>query len=650
MNDRPLVPDASTLVTCSPADFQAATTRALDLCRARIRDLKQLAAPPAADQALGLYDEVARTLSDASSRTTVVRDSHPDKAMRELAESCEQEIEKLSTDLSLDRGVYDVLERVDVSRQDGPTRHYHQRLLRDFRRAGVNKDEATRERIRALNQELVKVGQDFGRTIVEDVRSVMLDPAELDGLPPDYVRAHPPGPDGKVKITTDTPDYLPFMTYAKSGRAREALWRTYRQRGHPKNQEVLDRLIHKRAELAGILGYPTWAAYVTEDKMIKSPQAAADFVEKITRIAESRMRRDYQALLERKRKDEPGAAQVSPWDQTYLDDRVKAEQYRFDSQSVRPYFEYGRVKQGVLDLTARLFGVTYRRVADAPTWHPEVEAYDVLEDGRLIGRFYLDMHPREGKYKHAAQFTLANGQSGKQLPEGVLMCNFPRPGAEPALMQHSDVKTFFHEFGHLLHHIFGGHTRWAGLSGVRTEWDFVEAPSQMLEEWTWDVETLQTFARHHQTGEPIPAEVVKRMKAADEFGKGLWVRQQMFYAAVSLAFYSRDPKALDTTAVMKELQERYTPFRFVDGTYFHLSFGHLDGYSAIYYTYMWSLVIAKDLFTSFQREGLLNPAPATRYRRAILEPGGSKDAADLVKDFLGREYGFAAYEEWLNAA
>ncbi|HVE85840.1 MAG TPA: M3 family metallopeptidase, partial [Myxococcales bacterium] len=394
----------------------------------------------------------------------------------------------------------------------------------------------------------------------------------------------------------------------------------------------------------------TWAAYVTEDKMIKSQQAAADFIEKICGIAERRMRNDYQALLERKRQEDPSAAAVNPWDQAYLEDRLKAEKYQFDSQSVRPYFEYSRVKQGVLDLTAQLFGVTYQKVLDAPLWHPDVEAYDVFEGGNCLGRFYLDMHPREGKYKHAAQFTLATGKADHQLPEGVLMCNFPRPGAQPALMQHSDVETFFHEFGHLLHHIFGGHTRWAGLSGVRTEWDFVEAPSQMLEEWAWDAGALHTFARHHQTNELIPAEVVKRMKAADEFGKGLWVRQQMFYAALSLAIYSRDPAGLDATAVMKELQEKYTPFRYVDGTYFHLSFGHLDGYSAIYYTYMWSLVIAKDLFTAFKREGLLSAGVAGRYRRAILEPGGSKEAAELVKDFLGREYGFAAYEEWLNAA
>ena len=217
-------------------------------------------------------------------------------------------------------------------------------------------------------------------------------------------------------------------------------------------------------------------------------------------------------------------------------------------------------------------------------------------------------------------------------------------------MEHSEVVTFFHEFGHLLHHLLGGRTRWAGVSGVRTEWDFVEAPSQMLEEWCWDAGVLARFALHHETGEPISADLVKRMRAADEFGKGLRVRQQMFYAAISLELHSRDPAGLDTTAVVAELQERYTPFRHIEGTYMQESFGHLEGYSAIYYTYMWSLVIAKDLFTTFRREGLLNPAPARRYRKAVLEPGGSKPAAELVRAFLRRETDFEAFRQWLDAA
>jgi thimet oligopeptidase len=210
------------------------------------------------------------------------------------------------------------------------------------------------------------------------------------------------------------------------------------------------------------------------------------------------------------------------------------------------------------------------------------------------------------------------------------------------------VETFFHEFGHLIHGIFGGATRWHGISGVATEWDFVEAPSQLLEEWVKDPGTLATFAHHYQTGEVLPAELIERLRRADEFGKGLWVRQQMFYAALSYGLHHLDPDGLDPIAVEQAAMERLTPFAHVDGTYMHLSFGHLEGYSAIYYTYMWSLVIAKDLFTVFERDGLDSPAAAARYRDAVLAPGGSAPAAALVEGFLGRPYAFDAYQKWLD--
>jgi thimet oligopeptidase len=604
--------------------------------------------------ALRSYDEAMGALGDAAARASVCRNAHPDPKMRDAADQCEQEVDALATELSLDRGVYDALASLEVDGVDAATRYYVTKTLRDLRRAGVDKDDATRTRVRQLREELLKIGQEFGKNIKDDVRTLSIEVDELDGLPEDFRQQHKPGSDGKVTISTDNTDYIPFVTYAKSGKARESLWRLYRLRGHPKNLEVLSRMLEKRHELAALLGYASWAAYATEDKMIGSERAASEFIARISGASEGRARRDYAQLLLRKQKDDPSAREVAAWDSAFYQERVMAEEYGFDSQAMRAYFEYERVKKGILDITARMFGLTYRKLADAPVWHPEVDAYDVLEDGQLVGRIYLDMHPREGKYKHYAQFTLANGARGRALPEGVLMCNFPRPrskepGGEPALMEHGSVRTFFHEFGHLLHHVLGGHTRWVGQSGVATEWDFVEAPSQMLEEWIWDLETLQTFARHWQTGEPLPAELLARARAADEYGKGLWVRQQMFYAATSLELHARDPRGLDTTRLTAELQDRYTPFKYVEGTYFHESFGHLDGYSAIYYTYMWSLVIAKDLFSVFKNEGLLNPAPAKRYRGAILEAGGSKPAAELVRDFLGRAYDFSAYQAWLDA-
>lgn len=642
------------LVTSAPQDLVARCSEAISKGRALVEKVKaiELDGLQGRDAALEAYDEGMTLIGDAAARASVVRNSHPDPAMREAAERCEEEGEKVLTELSLDRGLYDALARLPLAGTDAATHKWMEKTLRDFRRSGVDRDDATRAKVKALSEQLVTVGLTFDRNIRDDVRRVKLEPKALEGLPEDYVRSHPAGPDGKVTITTDTPDALPFMTYAKDPKAREALWRAARLRGYPQNEAVLKELLTKRYELARLLGYPHWAAYVTEDKMIRSAKAAGEFIEKIAQASEDRMKRDYAELLERKRVDEPGATQVNPWEQAYLEDRVRAEKYRFDSQAVRPYFEYGRVKAGVLDITAQMFGVSYRRLEKATLWHPDVEAYEVLQGDQVLGRFFLDMHPREGKYKHAAQFTLSTGKASGALPEGVLMCNFPKPGAgpkaEPALMQHSDVTTFFHEFGHLLHHILGGHTKWAGLSGVRTEWDFVEAPSQLLEEWAREPDSLRSFAKHYETGQPIPLDMVAKMKAADEFGKGLWVRQQMFYAALSLGLYDRAPGELNPSALVRELQNRYTPFGHVDGTHMHLSFGHLNGYSAIYYTYMWSLVIAKDLASVFRKQGLMNPAPALHYRRTVLEPGGSKDAAELVRDFLGRDYAFKAYEAWLN--
>ncbi len=650
-------PDARTLdaarsLTSTPDVFTQGCRD--DMAQARaLADRARALGPQARTSGRALleaFDDAFAALAGASARASLARNVHPDPKLRDAAELAEQEVDALSTELSLDRGLYEALLGVDAAAEDPATRYLVEKSLRDFRRAGVDRDEATRRRVKELRDELVRIGQEFGRNIKDDVRRLTLAPEDLDGLPEDWRRAHPPGPDGKVTISTDNTDYVPFMTYARSERARSELWRLYRLRGHPANLEVLGRLLDRRAELARVLGYPSWAAYVTEDKMIGSDRAAAEFVERIAGASAARMRRDYEQLLARKRADDPGADRVEPWDSAYLQERIKAEQYGFDSLSVRPYFDYVRVKEGVLEVTAHLFGIEYRRAEGAPVWHPDVEVFDVVEGARRLGRVYLDMHPREGKYKHYAQFTLASGQEGKRLPEGVLVCNFPRPApGAPALLEHSDVRTFFHEFGHLLHHVLGGHTRWAAHAGVATEWDFVEAPSQMLEEWVWDPAVLARFARHVETGAPIPADLVQRMKAADEYGKGLMVRQQMFYAATSLELHRRDPRGLDTTAVVAELQERYTPFRHVPGTYFHESFGHLDGYSAIYYTYMWSLVIAKDLFGPFRKAGLLDAAVARRYRDAILAPGGSRPAAELVERFLGRPHAFDAFAAWLDA-
>ena len=383
--------------------------------------------------------------------------------------------------------------------------------------------------------------------------------------------------------------------------------------------------------------------------MVGTAKNASEFIDRIVDASGAKAAGEYQTLLERKQKDAPDAAGVNAWESAYYSELVRKADYDFDSQSVRPYFPYSRVKQGVLDITSKLFGVTFREIKDAPVWHPSVEATRCWRTASSSAASTSTCTRARTSTTTPPSSPSARASRGRQIPEAALVCNFPGGDAgDPGLMEHDDVETFFHEFGHLLHDLFAGRTQWVGIGGIRTEHDFVEAPSQMLEEWTWDAPVLQTFAKHHETNEPIPAALVKQMKRADEFGKALTVRRQMVYAKLSLSIYDRDPAQVETDTLIKELTEQYQPFPFVEGTHFQTSFGHLDGYSAIYYTYMWSLVIAKDMFSQFDRSDLLSPAVARRYRETILDPGGSRPASKLVETFLRRPFNFKAWQEWLN--
>ena len=638
-------PGASSYLAGTAESFLASCRSDVEDGKKRIAALKASSPPRDAMATLQAFDTALVVVADAENRAGLAEQVHPSKPFRDVAQTCEQEVSRVLTDISLDKDMYKVLASLDGARLDSAGSYYLRTTLRDYHRAGVDRDDPTREKIRALQDELVKIGQQFDQNIAADVRKFQVNASDLDGLPEDFKRSHPPDSSGKVTLTTDNTDYFPFMDYAKSEAARKEFFVLYRQRAYPKNIDVLGQLLQKRHELANVLGYPDWAAYITEDKMVGTEQNAADFIEKITTAAQADSRRDYDELLAYKKHEDPKAESVNAWDVAHLVRGAKIDRFGYDSEVIRPYFEYSRVLQGILDISSRMYGITYKPVTSAQDWHPEVTVYDVYDQSKLIGRIYFDMFPRENKYKHYATFTLATGKNGFRLPEYVLVCNFPKATGGPGLMERDDVITFFHEFGHLIHGIMKGNTKWA-MGDLEN--DFIEAPSQMFEEWPKDPAILKLFARHYKTNEPIPAELAEKARAADDFGRTLNVRTQMFYAAISLDFYNRDPQGLDTDKLVARLQERYTPFKYVEGTHMHTAFGHLNNYSAVYYTYMWSPVIAKDMFTEFKKDGLLNPEVAGKYRTTVLGASGTKPAADLVRDFLGRPYSFQAYADWLN--
>lgn len=609
---------------------------ALAAARSAVSDLVERADGPEA--VLSAWNEISLQLADAFAVTSLMSSVHPDSEVIALAEAIEVEAHKQHTDLMLDRSVYERLAAVDPDALEDPgARRVLADALRSYRRSGVDRDEETRERLRRLSERETELSQAFSRNIRDGRREVRVPASALAGLPADYVAAHPAEDDGTVRITTEYPDLHPFMAHSTDPRARRSLAWEYHNLAWPENDAVLRELLALRAEEAQLLGYPDWPGFDAEIKMIGSGPAIAEFIDRVAAEALPAARREAAELRSRAALD--GAEDLDSSNWRYYLETLKRERFGLDSQQVRRYFDFAKVRAGLLEVTGRLFGLTYRPV-EADTWHPEVASYDVLLDGERIGRIHLDLHPRERKYNHAAQFDLAPGVAGRQLAEGVLVCNFPR-----GLMEHDDVVTLFHEFGHLMHHVLAGRHRWVRFSGVATEWDFVEAPSQLLEEWAWDASVLALFATD-ETGRPIPAELVERMRAAEEFGKALSARTQMFYAAVSYRFHQEVPE--DLTARLRELAEQYSMVALLPDTHFHTGFGHLEGYTSGYYTYAWSLVIAKDLFTAFDERDLMAPEVAQRYRDRILVPGGSADAADLVRSFLGRPYDTGAFTAWLN--
>ncbi len=605
---------------------------------------------------LDLLDRILLGVFDLASHGRLLFAVHPDPAVREAGRSASEAADRWFNAFRLDRGVYALLLGSDGRGDDTTTRFAREKMLREMRRAGVELAAPGRARAEALSNEIDALTNEFQANIVRHGRTIRLASAEdLLGLPEDFCAAHPPGPDGQVVLTTAYTDVLPVLAFARKAEVRRETLLAFQSRAYPQNQPVLARLLARRHELARLLGYPSWAAYAIEDKMMGSTQNARAFFYQMAGRLGPRARADLARFLERKRADVPGAERREPGDvglwssEGYYDQLVRREEFGVDSQALRDYFPYPRVRDGLFALCRRLFGLTITPAEGASSWHPAVEAFDVEREGQPIGRFYLDLAPRDGKYEHAAQFDVRSGLAGVQRPQAALVGNFLEPDRpQETRMRHSDVVVFFHEFGHLLHALLAGHGRRIYHLPSQIEWDFIEAPSQLFEEWATDPESVATFAGHVGTGAPIPPALVARLRRAGTVGRAMRWLTQTAAAAVSLDLYDRDPTGVDLTDAFRGIFDRFSAVPLADGAHFECAWGHLAGYSALYYTYAWSLVIARDLLSPFADRGtILDRETAERYARAILAPGSSKPARDLVRDYLGREFTFAAFEGWV---
>ena len=617
-----------------PADeYRQLCDRVLADAREAFGAIEAQTGPATLETVMGAYEAITYDLQ-AVRQSWHLKAVHPDADIRDAATSCTEQYNDFTTQVGLSRAYYDRLAAIPGESLSRKEAYMLNQTLRTFRRAGVDKDPETRERIRSLQKAIVELGNAFDRNIRDDVRYVTTTVSALAGLPQDYL-------DGNVRISTNSPDLYPVMTYAHDDALRAALRKASRSRGYPANDAILEEIIEKRHELARLLGFDSFAALSMDDKMIGTPGRAQAFLDDISNALRAPVEVELARLLTRLRQIDADAEEVQAWQAAYLTNLIRQEDYAVDNREVRQYFRYGKVRDGIFRLTEDLFGVTIRPW-DTATWHEDVETWEILEDGVLLGRFYMDNHPRENKYKHAAHWTIRSGIKNRQIPLSGLAQNFPR-----GLMEHSQVETFLHEFGHLLHNVFSGNQEWFAITGMTMERDFVEAPSQMLEEWIWDYDTLATFASN-DAGEVIPRALVEKMSRARYLGLATSTATQIFYAKLSLNYHNRDPESFELKPLMLELQSRHSPYPYMPGTTFYANFGHLYNYSSNYYMYQWSLAIATDLFSRFREEGMRNEALARAYRERVLGAAGSKPADAFVEDFLGRPFSPSAYIEKLR--
>ena len=632
-----------------PAVFEKRVNEQLETAQKCVDQILAVKGARTIENTLQPYDQAVEALDTAGNGAGLLQSVDPDAPMRDRAQAMIQKVSAASTQFSLNQALYKAVAAIDISKADAETRYFVTRTLLEFRLAGVDRDDATRAKIKTLNDEITKYSTDFERNTQDSVLKVVVkNRAELDGLPADFIARHTPAADGSITLTSEPPDVYPVLKFAKNADLRKRVYLAYTNRAYPQNIKVLADLLEKRQELASLLGYKHWADLNAADKMAQNGKNIDSFIDQIDVVSRPTATREYQMLLALAKKQDPSLTAIPLSDRSYYNEQLRRADYDFDSQSARPYFPYDRVQQGILDVASKLFQVTFRPAKDAQVWDPSVTAWDVFEGDRQLGRFYLDMHPRTGKDKWFSSFPILDGKLGQQLPEAALICNFPggKPG-DPGLMEYSDVTTFFHEFGHLMHWIFQGQRQWAGFGG-NLESDFVEAPSQMLEEWMHDPKVLATFALNYQTNQPIPAEMVHRMNRADAFGRGLWTRAQLLYTTVSFDLHNEAPSTASIDSAFPDNTKRFLPYQLVDGDHQIASFTHLTGYSSSYYTYLWDKVIAEDFFGQFNPNDLLASEVAKRYRTTVLEKTGSMPANDLVKNFLGRPQRVDAFVGWMN--
>ncbi len=596
-------------------------------------------------------DEISNVIGQASGAFGFLSQVSDDPELRSVAHAEEERLDVFATSLGfrepIDRALKAYAQRAELEALPDDARRLLEFALRDYRRNGFGLPQTERDVLQQLHERLVGLGIRFRRQIDEYEDAIEVSREELSGLPDGYInRLQTVEANGstRYRVSLDYPELHPFLDSADDAERRRELFFKNHNKAADQNIALLEEAIGVRDEIARRLGYESWAAYVLEIRMAKQPDAVLEFLVDLGQRLAGKLGDDLSALADEQERRTGMSSAVGIADWRYYTNRVIQREYQVDPFAVASYFPLETVLEGMFDIYQRLVGVRFEPRTEASTtaWHPDALPYDIVdaESGEALARFYMDLHPRPGKFGHAAAFTLRGGRrlsgdAGYQQPVSAIVANFTRPGADsPSLLRHSEVVTLFHEFGHILHQTLT-QAQYTRFSGTRVERDFVEAPSQMLEHWCWQPSMLRSFSRHYETGDPLPGDLIERMIESRFVSSGIATLRQIYFSRLDMAYHGPGAQK-DTDAIARELHP-LTGFPFPEDTHFQAGFGHLFGYDAGYYGYLWSRVFGDDMFTRFEEPGASVAAVGREYRTGILELGGTKDAEELVKSFLGRE-------------
>jgi thimet oligopeptidase len=643
--------------TVTAATVTAEADAAIERANALVADMVTSHEQPSFDSSLLPLELAGAEIGVGYGRSAFMAQVHPQAEVRDAAQAADERMTKWRVGIVFRDDVYRAVSAFaatdEATKLTGERALLLEHWMRDFRRAGHELPPAQRAELEALRSRLVELEVAFARNLNEYRDWIEVDREGLDGLPEPFIERLKPGSrPGTYRVSLDYPEVNPFLERARNRDHRETIFRKNWNKAVESNRPLLTEALQVRRRIADLLDQPTWAHYAMQVKMAANPERVRAFYEQLVPPLEAAARREIQVL-----RDMHAAAgagdQIQPWDWTFYDTRQSLEQHGVDQQAVSEYLPLDAVLDGMFALTGEVFGLDYERLPDANAWDASVQLFRIRDraSGELLAHFYADLFPREGKYGHAAAFPILIGHMGADgayvKPVSAIVANLTPPsGDRPSLLTHGphgEVETLFHEFGHILHMSLT-RAQFTRFSAAETEWDFVEAPSQIMEHWVWEPDVLSRFARHYKTGEPIPRELVERMAGSRYLNVGLRATRQVFFGTMDLALHDTAAQP-DLEAAMRDSWQ-VTQLPYPEDTFMLAGFGHLmGGYDAGYYGYLWAEVIGDDMWGRFAEEGITSPDVGARYRAAILEPNGSRSGDDLVEGFLGRP---ASIENYLR--